>query len=395
MLLSAEQQRQLDNIAQWMKSTNDQIYVLAGYAGTGKTTLAQHIANQTSGTVVFCSYTGKAALALKQRGAPNATTIHRALYLPKMKSQQRLVELKQAIDTEPNPAKQAKLRQEYQEERKKLSQPSFKLNPDSLLAEAELVVIDEYSMVTEDILSDLKRMCKKILALGDPFQLPPIGRSNDLKPNGFLEEVHRQALDSPILRAATQVRMGQPIDCADGETFITANKGDFGAETYAEVDQVIVARNKTRNKINRHMRKYLGFTDKMVCRGEKLICLKNYHDLEIYNGSLGQCSSDPQDAGECFVADVNINGAKHYDMKLWKERFEDPFAHADHRVYNEFHDFDYGYAITCHKAQGSEFPSVLVYNEGLDRDRYLEPRWLYTAITRAQNKLILINARSK
>ena len=158
-----------------------QVFRLFGYAGTGKTTLARHVAENVDGEVQFGAFTGKAALVLREKGCGEARTIHSMIYRPK------------DLDTE---------------------EPSFVLNEDSPASKASLIVIDECSMVDEELGRDLLSFGKKVLVLGDPAQLPPVkggGYFTEQEPDVMLTDVHRQAADNPIVRLSMQIRAGERL----------------------------------------------------------------------------------------------------------------------------------------------------------------------------------------
>src|SRR5208283_4449335 len=183
---------------------------LFGYAGTGKTTLARHIAGDVEGDVQFGAYTGKAALVLRSKGCGEARTIHSMIYRPK------------DLDSE---------------------EPSFVLNEDSPASKASLIVIDECSMVDEDLGRDLLSFGKKVLVLGDTAQLPPVkggGFFTEQQPDIMLTEVHRQAVDNPIIKMSMLVREGGRLPLGTyGESQVIERSGiDSGAVTAA--DQLLV-----------------------------------------------------------------------------------------------------------------------------------------------------------
>lgn len=356
MEFSPQQKQSMDLIRAWYKS-KEQIFVLAGYAGTGKSTMAKYIADKIGGSeVVFCSYTGKAAKVLRDKGCPNSGTIHSFLY--------------SYLNTD--------------RDRK----PVFGWNPVPVFMNAKLIVVDEYSMLGDEILHDLLRTGKKILFLGDPFQLPPVkGRQTKMKPNFFLEEVHRQALDSPILKAATDVRLGNRLQYCDfgGFKFIPAN--DVDEEIYINASQIICGKNDTRHQINDFLRGKKGFdSDLKFVVGDKLICLQNSKKNGLLNGMIGECTSVDFDGG-CFYLDFVADGVEYKELKVFKGDVSRTREVYDYRSGME--RFDFGYAITCHKSQGSEFDNVLIYSEpfGTEIERR---RWTYTAITRGVNQVTMV-----
>lgn len=360
--LSEQQTKVFDEIMKWHQ-TPKKTFVLAGYAGAGKTTLAKYIANAI-GNTHFCAYTGKAANVLREKGCSNATTIHGAIY--------RMVGDEDDFGENLN------------------AQPKFVLNEDSDIKKARLVIVDEYSMLSNEIIEDLLSLSKKVLFLGDPFQLPPVDGECDLKPDTFITEVHRQALDSPIIRYATDVREGRALSYCNEGTFMFAPRSKIPSQTYYNADQIIVGYNKTRNAWNDRFRKKLGYSGVFPQKGEKLICLRNNHEIGLFNGMIDIASKNSKhiDADSC-----EISFGDYKDIKIWSGDFKRVKPQPKHTRHLD--RFDFGYVITCHKSQGSEFDNVIVYNEPIGREKIDRQRWLYTAITRAKEKCILIDPRGR
>ena len=133
-----------------MKTKDKPVFQLAGFAGTGKTTLAKHLAATVNGPVYFAAYTGKAAHVLSKSGATNVSTIHKLIYTPKDKSQQRLkdLEAERAKLLTHNPLPKVmieKVEAAILAEKTNLARPTFQLNSESPLLGAALLVVDEYS----------------------------------------------------------------------------------------------------------------------------------------------------------------------------------------------------------------------------------------------------------
>jgi exodeoxyribonuclease-5 len=406
---SPQQEAALKAVAAWIADkSGPQVFRLFGFAGTGKTTLMRHLAEGVDGLVLFGAFTGKAALVLRQKGCTGASTIHSMIYTSQEKSRLRLLELEgQLFNIEGSPAigtghKVARLKDEIAEERKRLGQPSFKLNPCSDAANAALIGLDEASQVNEPLGRDVLSFGKKVLVLGDPFQLPPVyggGYFTDAKPDVMLTEIHRHALDSPVLALATRVRMGESIHTGwfSGESCVT---DDISPEEVLACDQVIVGRNATRRASNRRMRQLLGKSYDIHAtmpqvehiypvRGDKVVCLRNNHELGLLNGGLwtvDRVGSVDDDRVEMDVigedgATLNVTAHAHHfqgrELDLpWFER-------------KDAEEFDYGYALTCHKAQGSQFNSVVLFDESACF-RADARRWLYTGITRAVERVTVV-----
>ncbi|MHC4215855.1 MAG: AAA family ATPase, partial [Planctomycetota bacterium] len=209
MKLASQQIQAVDAIHNWRNRSASQVFRLFGYAGTGKTTLAKYVA-EACRLPLFCAFTGKAAHVLRQKGC-EAVTIHQAIYSPQERSKQRLQSLETDLFKLENPEDPKdidlvaieKIRKEIAAENRKLSSPKFKLNPDGPIKDADLVIIDEVSMVNEQMANDLLSFGVDILVLGDPAQLPPIFGSGyfiDAKADFMLTDIHRQARDNPIIR---------------------------------------------------------------------------------------------------------------------------------------------------------------------------------------------------
>jgi exodeoxyribonuclease-5 len=353
VILGNQQQQAFDKIMLWHKSKNKR-FVLAGYAGVGKTTLARKIADAIDGgEVIFCAYTGKAANVLREKGCKNSSTVHGAIY--------RLVD-------------------------EDAGKPYFELDQDSKVKNAALVIVDEYSMLPSEIIDDIESLAKKVLYLGDPFQLPPVQGECSLQPDFFMEEIHRQALESPIIRFATDVRLGKTLKHCDLPGFLYQPRRLVPSALYFEADQVICGINKTRMAWNQRFRDRLGRVGKLPVKGDKLICTKNNRELGLFNGMIGEAGEESLPCGDQKIF-IHFDGMR--DIETWDGPFmgrEKPEMH--HNVLNRF---DYGYVITAHKSQGSEFDHVLIYNQPIGRDEVERRRWKYTAISRGKNRVTLVD----
>jgi len=376
MQLSAGQDAALKAIRDWYNEKNFKnrpYFYLAGYAGTGKTTIEQYFTNDVQGRLVRAAFTGKAALRMQEVSGRAASTVHSIAY---------------------------KLGKEKKEVITGNLQPTFKLNTvDSPLLSAKLLVLDECSMIDDKMGNDLLSFHCPILVLGDPGQLPPIqgaGFFNKKKPDFMLTEVHRQALDSDIIRVATAIRSGTPIirgSSSDANIYPYSKDYDLDGEML-EADQILTGTNRTRTEINKRIRELHGYDNKgFPVEGEKLICLRNNRKIGLFNGLSGTVS---------YTSDSNIDrvnlhlntdiGPKELldihpqcftDMKLIKEM---PYV-----MRNEMQEFDYGYCITVHKSQGSQWDNVLLLDDNFLQWRKDDRmKWLYTAVTRAAKKITII-----
>lgn len=392
---SPQQGRALAAVGEWLRTKSKAFFFLAGYAGTGKTTLARYLAGGQR--TLYCAYTGKAASVMRARGCAEATTIHSLIYLPKEKSRARLRELEEALAALPpvdelnRPPESVRHRRflleaEVADERRKLKGPSFKLNPDSPARKADLLVIDECSMLDERIALDLLSFEVPILVLGDPAQLPPVrgaGYFTSREPDFLLSEIHRQALDNPIIQLATHVREGRQLEVGhygDSEVLAVAN---FDRASVGPDEQVIVGRNATRHRANADRRARLGRVDWRPVAGDRVVCHRNNHDLGILNGVVFEV--DASAAVDDLTIELSLREGPIVTCHASPFRGEELPHWADREVEH----FEHGYALTCHKAQGSEFDKVVVIDEsrafGADARR-----WRYTAVTRAARRVRVV-----
>ncbi len=358
---SPQQDNALLAVSAWLKTRKPQVFRLFGFAGTGKTTLARHIAGDVDGEVAFGAYTGKAALVMRSKGCTDARTLHSMIYRPK------------DMDSE---------------------EPTFELNADAAASNARLIIIDECSMVDEELGRDLLSFGKPVLVLGDPAQLPPVkggGFFTEAEPDIMLTEVHRQAADNPIVRMSMIVREGGRLERGVyGDSCVIA-RSDIDPMAVTRADQVLVGLNRTRRLYNRRMRELFGFTSPLPEVDDKLVCLKNDRKKGLLNGGLWKVKT---------LAPMRRN-----KLRMGLTPDEDPgrkptrvgvlpaFFESDEEIpyalRRDSDEFDYGYALTVHKAQGSQWDDVVLFDEsGAFREH--RNRWLYTGLTRAAQKLTVV-----
>jgi len=359
---SPAQDQALKAVAKWLAASDaPQVFRLFGYAGAGKSTLARHLASNVEGRVVFAAFTGKAALVMRSKGCDDASTIHSLIY--------------RATESE-------------------TEEPTFVLNGDSEASRAKLIVIDECSMVDEELGRDLLSFGRKVLVLGDPAQLPPVkggGFFTEAEPDVMLSEVHRQAADNPIIRLSMTIREGGALAPGDyGETRIVSRKG-LDPALVTSADQVLVGMNKTRRAYNRRLRELRGFSGEFPQSGEKLVCLRNNRKKGLLNGALFKVKTagalrrgqvrmliEPED-GDGGIRRVGV-------IPQFFDGVDGDIPFAQRKDSDEF---DFGYALTVHKAQGSQWNNVALFDESF-AFREHRARWLYTGVTRAAQMLTLV-----
>lgn len=374
MDFSPQQEEALKAVSRWLKEGQAPIFRLFGFAGTGKTTLARYFAEHVDGDVLFAAFTGKAAQVLRSRGATNARTIHSLIYRPKGE---------EMIEDE--------------ETGKTSVSPMFSINRQSPLAKAKLIIIDECSMVDEKLGQDLMSFGTPVLVLGDPGQLPPVsggGYFTNHEPDFLLTEIHRQARDNPIIDLAMRVREGDELGYGDYGQARIISRREVTQELVLEADQVLVGTNKTRRRYNQRLRELKGFSEPHPQSGDKLVCLRNDPAKGLLNGSLWKVKSSSRPNAKPGITllvnpeeDDPDRGAAR--IKLLKAAFDDPDTEIPWSTKKRFDDFDYGYALTVHKAQGSQWNNVVLFDESW-AFRDMRERWLYTAITRAAETLTIV-----
>jgi exodeoxyribonuclease-5 len=337
-----------------------------GFAGTGKTTIARHLADGADGPTCYCAFTGKAALMMARNGCHGASTIHGLIYHVK---------------------------------EGRSGATRFVLDKASPAATAALIVVDECSMVDEELARDLLSFGRPILVLGDPAQLPPVkggGYFINARPDVMLTEIHRQARENPIIHMATTIREGGRLNLGSYGESRVIERGILSGAEVMKADQILVGKNATRTAYNRRMRSLHGFTDDLPMQGDRLVCLRNDKSLAIFNGGLftvdsGLLRPDPEKP-DCIRFEVKSEDFKRKAALPVTVRREFFLGGAEDIPWQELkgtQQFDFGYALTVHKAQGSQWDEVIVYDES-ETFREDARKWAYTALTRAAKKVTVV-----
>lgn len=346
--LTTEQQSAVDTAVKAVKEGKP-VFRLGGYAGTGKTTVARHIVEQLSNCMP-CAFTGKAAYRLTQKGI-YAQTIHRTIY-------------------------------DY-------DGAKFHKKP---YVDGKWFLIDEGSMVSTDLWTDIMSYRKPIVMLGDPGQLEPVGKDPRLmhKPDVVLNQIHRQAEGNGIIQFATDIRLDKfwldPDIKYTDEVILNHAVSSVPVHDLEWADIILCGFNATRLKLNRvvrNIRKHTG----LLNPGEKIIVLRNNQNFSVFNGQILTIESLGNTKGRTIVANCVTDDGRKVGLPLYKEQFG--HKPIDARGVPDNRDIvfaDYGYCITCHKSQGSEWDKVLVIDEQMER-LWDAKRWRYTAITRAAKEL--------
>lgn len=387
MGLSTQQKNVLGDVLAWLSRPEKQYLTLGGYAGTGKTTITAALRlllakQRPQWNVAFAAYTGKATqvLAEKLKRLPRAfpqdsiSTLHALLYQPITQSGGDIAGW-----------------------RRKDELPY------------DLLVIDEASMVTGEMWKDILRFGIPILAVGDHGQLPPIGDGFNLmqEPDLVLTEIHRQAETSPIIQVATLARTTGEIpvehfgpkvekfDRAGSDAQLLLDEFFQSYQPYQ--DLFLVGFNTSRVAINHSVRYAKARYGEHPEAGDMVICLRNNWQKGIYNGQMGELlyAKPIRNEAELLSYDVAVVdqlGGEIYQGKASAAQFgaEGTIDLSKRERERLGEQFDFGYALTVHKAQGSQAPRVVVIEE---RSRHTSDedwaRWLYTAVTRAEKELLI------
>jgi exodeoxyribonuclease V len=359
---SREQQSALDRVGQWLRAGEPQVFRLFGYAGVGKTTLARHIAQGSQGEAAFAAFTGKAALVMRSKGCVGATTIHALIY-------------RASEDDD--------------------GAPKFKLNHDGPASRAGLIVIDECSMVDAELGRDLLSFGKPILVLGDPAQLPPVkggGFFTEVEPDIMLTEIHRQAQDDPIIRLSAQVRGGGKLAYGQYGESRVIRRDEIEPGAVLGVDQVLVGLNRTRRLYNGRIRELMGIREPLPVAGDRLVCLRNDRAKGLINGGLWRVDglqAMRKDFVHMTLKPEDGAGRASAKVAVLRQFFEGGEAEIPFPQRRESDEFDFGYALTVHKAQGSQWDDVMLFDESYAFGEHRN-RWLYTGLTRAAKRLTIV-----
>lgn len=365
MKLSPDQVQAVDNVLAWWKARESDQFVLTGYAGTGKTTIIKNVVRQIPSIVG--APTGKAAFRLREKTGADAATIHRLAY-------------------------------EFQgEDAKGRLQFEFK----GLFEGGKLLIIDESSMLDAQVYQDLMSQGYRILFVGDPGQLPPIGESPGILdvPDFSLTEIHRQE-NGPLLDFCHALRQGHYLPKSNNDVWLWPRWDEAGVkEILAQVDVVLCYKNATRRRLNLEMMKLRGLVEYgetaadlwPQLRGKtfKIVGLRNYPKLDLYNGTEADFRLEEVTEFGLFGSLMDIGGTGT-EVMLSKAGFLTEAVPSEDRQRRDRLLADFGYCLTAHKSQGSEWENVAVYDDTGGTIQH-QARWNYTAATRAKSRLVWVH----
>jgi exodeoxyribonuclease-5 len=452
--LTKQQQEAFDLFLSWFLDSEDNKYfTLVGNAGTGKSTLISYIFNELQSSrddqiklIAKCvdkseakeslknlrrrpaiiSFTNKAVKILKSKGLGESKTIHKLLYSYEYDESQKI----------------------WVFERRDKS---------DILRDHDLLIIDEASMITPTIHKDLLSLDIPMIYVGDNFQLPPIlstaeegkygkGFSVLTKPDYLLTDIQRQALNNPILHAASKIRNGGQLnhfnsnELPNYKYFKSISNASHREHLIVNSDIILCGTNNSVKRANDYYRELCGYdTSKYPYKNEKLVIWRNNYELDLHNADTIICADDYSelklnsniDWGNIPEIQVYTNDNldksikvrpifKHYlsyednenymmwltcynTIKRYLSQHKSPKLSPMQREFTtkfkidwyeykwyEVIEVSFGYAVTTHKSQGSEYENVVVINESKIFKEFSD-RWLYTAVTRSKEKLTILD----
>jgi len=354
----------LTAIEKWALDTALHSFVLGGLAGTGKTTLLKEVVTSLSKAglrISIGAFTGKAVSVLHSKGLTSACTLHSLFYL-----------------AERNPD----------------GTYNFIRRPRHELSNIDLLIVDEASMLSKDLLDEIRYFELRTLFVGDHGQLEPVGENPFIMkhPDFKLEKILRQVDGNPIIPFSHKLREGfHPSQLAQDSLLLKV--GPRSKASFDSSFQILCGFNATRSKLNNIIRQRLSHSG-LLNVGEKVICLRNNMAHNVFNGLTGIVHSLHLTDNILYVTMQLDNGAFRGPFPVVTEQFgfvsnkdnpdPDPPYSWKHKP-SEFVRLDYAYAISVHKSQGSEWPAVAVYEESFRL--WTMPRWRYTAATRSSSQL--------
>lgn len=416
MIPTTDQNEALQRISDWFKSSGERIFKLGGLAGTGKSSLIPFIhksLNIQSHNVMYVAPTNKASLVVQSRLndnriSSNARTLHRTFYIKRERHCDNCP-LTDSLRNVCHGASGYNLCGCYLDFFAKASNDK----------NIQLIICDESSMISREVYDDLLNNTDtkiKVLFVGDHGQLEAIEENTEIAkrlgkfelmkyPDYILKEIQRQAKDSAIVQLAHLVRSGHEVDFGNhGEGVNKVNLGeelDFdpsdnnlvGITYFANVDNTNPY-HKGRisvGQLNEMWRANLGIQSAHPKVGERLVCRDYIRRLGIPKGTMG------------IIQEISVKNYESYDVTMLLDdgRVYEGFISSKQLGHNKaiwglqhLDKWDFGYGLTCHTAQGSEFESVVVFEPSKSFINWLGKvsysKWLYTAITRAKRQLLLV-----
>ena len=397
IILNKEQQIAADAAVNWFHHSSEQTFSIEGPAGTGKSVVISEILSRLNlrpEEVLPMAYTGQACTIMRKRGMPKACTCHSGLFDPiqtTVKDSHGRIVMNKQFNVP-------------------LVKWSF-IPKDFTNSEIKLIILDEAWMIPKHFKQNIDNTGIKVLATGDPGQLPPVGGEPGYLTSGIiyhLTKLMRQAENSPIVYLANRARLGIPIETGMyGNDVLVIFDDELDNDIIAKSNVVLCGKNVTREHINQVVRnQILGITTDYPLFGERVICRKNNWEREVdgihlVNGLTGTVISPP-DIGKFSGTTMMIDFLPDLlDKPFLNTEINYKYINASHQEkevlktnpYLEGERFDYAYGSTVHLSQGSEYDSGTYIEEFLRSD--IQNALNYTAITRFKRQMIYVKHRPK
>lgn len=400
--LNKDQENVISKAVEWYNNSSEQVFQYSGAAGTGKSVVLNAIIERLGlkpNEVAPVSYTGAAALVMRNKGLLSAKTIHSTIY--------------EAVEVPMIDANGNIIMNTY------LNKPRMTLQyiKRSTLPGIKIILVDEASMVPTSIAKDLESFGIKIIACGDLNQLPPVGGNSAYLTKGkvhYLREIMRQAQNSGIVHLANLVLQGKPISAGVyGNAIVLDHYDKDYMDIIKSKDMVLCASNALRDEINLKCRKELfGIADlnKDPVHGEKLICRRNMwrvisDETPLVNGLIGTVGNFPDvgsvgNGGETLNIDLVTPYTTFKNLPMDRDYFKTRDTKKRDMLRKETYKGSYAKmelanAITVHLSQGSQFRSGAFIDDGTrfgSADNI--KRLIYTAITRFSDEFIYVKLKS-
>lgn len=401
IVLNEGQEKVVNEGVNWFFNSSEQVFEVAGFAGTGKSVVLHEIIDRiglTKDQYMAMAYTGQAACVMRTKGFAEARSIHSSLY--------ELIRREIHVENDPFYNRNTTFNT------KKYKYDFVPIPEGFLPGRIKLFVIDEGYMVPKFMLKDILKHNVKVLVAGDPGQLPPIGDDPGFLTGygiHYLTEIMRQAADNPILYLAMRARNGEPIHCGlYGNNALVIEDRELSMDMILNVGNIVCATNKTRELYNDGIRNRLGYPNFPVY-GDRVICRANnwqtvVSDIALANGLTGYITSPVS------VDKFTDPTKKTFKMDFLPDLLDRPFcnlstniefftASAEHKNemkrdrFTQGELFEFAYALTTHLAQGAEYPAGILIEEFLRPN--IQDKLIYTGITRFKNYMVYVMKTKK